>query len=65
MIESQIRETIFDIRNGVNNTLESIPLVNVLKRIIERTTPLQVILETFLRFFESKLLAYTCGNSNA
>lgn len=49
MIESQIRDTIFDFRNGVNNTLESIPLVNVVKRLIERTTPLQVY-KLFFRF---------------
>ncbi|XP_063697409.1 sensory neuron membrane protein 2 isoform X2 [Culicoides brevitarsis] len=44
-LESQIKDTLVDIRSGVNNTLESIPLVSVVKRIIERTTPLQSILQ--------------------
>uniref|UniRef100_A0A336K3W5 Sensory neuron membrane protein 2 n=1 Tax=Culicoides sonorensis TaxID=179676 RepID=A0A336K3W5_CULSO len=44
-LESQIKDTLVDIRSGVNNTLESIPLVNLVKRLIERTTPLQSILQ--------------------
>uniref|UniRef100_A0A182SNP9 Sensory neuron membrane protein 2 n=1 Tax=Anopheles maculatus TaxID=74869 RepID=A0A182SNP9_9DIPT len=43
IIDNQAKETITNFRSDVNNTLEKIPVVRVIKRIIERTTPIQVI----------------------
>ncbi|XP_055531057.1 sensory neuron membrane protein 2 isoform X1 [Wyeomyia smithii] len=45
IIDTQAKETITNFRSDVNNTLEKIPVVRVIKRIIERTTPIQSILQ--------------------
>uniref|UniRef100_A0A4Y0BLJ9 Sensory neuron membrane protein 2 n=1 Tax=Anopheles funestus TaxID=62324 RepID=A0A4Y0BLJ9_ANOFN len=45
IIDNQAKETITNFRSDVNNTLEKIPVVRVIKRIIERTTPIQSILQ--------------------
>lgn len=42
IIDTQAKETITNFRSDVNNTLEKIPVVRVIKRIIEKTTPIQV-----------------------
>ncbi|XP_021695540.1 sensory neuron membrane protein 2 isoform X1 [Aedes aegypti] len=45
IIDTQAKETITNFRSDVNNTLEKIPVVRVIKRIIEKTTPIQSILQ--------------------
>uniref|UniRef100_A0AAG5D386 Sensory neuron membrane protein 2 n=1 Tax=Anopheles atroparvus TaxID=41427 RepID=A0AAG5D386_ANOAO len=45
IIDNQAKETITNFRSDVNNTLEKIPVVRLIKRIIERTTPIQSILQ--------------------
>uniref|UniRef100_A0A8D8NYF0 Sensory neuron membrane protein 2 n=4 Tax=Culex pipiens TaxID=7175 RepID=A0A8D8NYF0_CULPI len=45
IIDNQAKETITNFRSDVNNTLEKIPIVRVIKRIIEKTTPIQSILQ--------------------
>lgn len=63
IIDTQAKETITNFRSDVNNTLEKIPVVRVIKRIIEKTTPIQVTFAFSVYDFYSLLVQFELNQS--